>query len=275
MITNRPSNLAAYAEDLASSGHICFTRKDAMKALGINHGAFLDAAERLAKKNHIFAPRRGFYVITPTRFLKWGAPPPNWYVDAMMEEAGRPYYVALLKAAELHGAAHQAVMEFQVVTDRQWKTIRAGRSKIVFYFRKNIDAIEAGITRRKTDTGLMRVSSPALTALDLLRYPQASGGLAHAASVLNELAPEIDPEQLRALAPAFERSIIQRLGYILDQLGKDVLAAALHGCLDNGNVPWVEIDPSETSSMAIEEDESQRNQRWHAIVRRSIEIDEQ
>lgn len=138
MIPQRTSSLAAYVEELASSGRTCFTRENAEQALGVSHGAFLDAAARLKKRGHIFAPRRGFYVITPTRYLKWGAPPPSWYIDAMMKDAGRPYYVALLKAAELHGATHQAVMEFQVVTDQQWKPIRAGRSKLAFCFRKDI-----------------------------------------------------------------------------------------------------------------------------------------
>jgi predicted transcriptional regulator of viral defense system len=274
MNLERPTNLAGYAEELASTGQTCFTRDSAMGALGISHGAFLDAAARLAKRGHIFAPRRGFYVITPTRFLKWGAPPPNWYIDAMMEDARRPYYVALLKAAELHGAAHQAVMEFQIVTDRQWKPIRAGRSKIVFYFRKDIGALDVGIERRKTDTGSMRISSPALTALDLLRYRQASGGLDHAASVLNELASRIDPEQLTVLAPAFERSVVQRLGYVLDRIGSDELATSLHRHVEKGNVPWVELDPGEATS-AIEEGEPLRDRRWRVIVRRLIEIDEQ
>lgn len=274
MILERPTGLAGYAEELASTGQTHFAREEAMEALGLTHGAFLDAAARLVKRGHLFAPRRGFYVITPTRFLKWGAPPPNWYIDAMMEDAGRPYYVALLKAAELHGAAHQAVMEFQLVTDRQWKPIRAGRSKIVFYFRKDISALDCGIERRKTDTGSMRISSPALTALDLLRYRQASGGLDHAAGVLNELVSEIDPEQLAVLAPAFERSVVQRLGYILDHLGSNELAASLYRYFENDNVPWVELDPGEADN-AIEENEPQRDRRWRVIVRRSIEIDEQ
>ena len=164
MIPERTTSLAAYVEELASSGRISFTREDAMEALGVSHGAFLDAAARLKKRGHVVVPRRGFYVITPTRYLKWGAPPPSWYIDAMMKDAERPYYVALLKAAEVHGASHQAVMEFQVVTDRQWKPIRAGRSKLAFYFRKDIESIQQGIEQRKTDTGSMRVSSPALTA---------------------------------------------------------------------------------------------------------------
>jgi len=45
---------------------------------------------------------------------------------------------------------------------------------IVFYFRKEMEAVTAGIEDRKTDTGTMKISSAALTALDLLRYPQAS-----------------------------------------------------------------------------------------------------
>jgi hypothetical protein len=53
-----------------------------------------------------------------------------------MRHANRLYYVDLLKAAELHGASHQAVMEFQVVTNRQMRDVWAGRSKIAFYSEK-------------------------------------------------------------------------------------------------------------------------------------------
>ena len=274
MTAARSMSLAGYAEELESTGKTYFTREGAMEVLGTSHGAFLDAAARLAKRGRIVMPRRGFYVITPTRFLKWGAPPPNWYIDAMMKEAGRPYYVALLKAAELHGAAHQAVMEFQIVTDRQWKPIRAGRSKIAFYFRKDLDAIQMGIGDRKTDTGSMRVSSPALTALDLIRYPQASGGLDRAASVLNELAPEIDPAQLRELLPAFERSVVQRLGYVLQTVGHEASASVLSDYLSSQSLPWIELDPGETSRPEWA-GEPERDQRWHVVVRRPIEIDEQ
>ncbi|MFK8079177.1 MAG: type IV toxin-antitoxin system AbiEi family antitoxin [Granulosicoccus sp.] len=94
----------------------------------------------------------------------------------MMRDAGRPYYVGLLKAAELHGAAHQAVMDFQVVTDRQWKPIDVGRTRIVFHYRNNLLDVLDATDARKTDTGSMVLASPALTALDLIRYSKASGG---------------------------------------------------------------------------------------------------
>ena len=102
--------------------------------------------------------RQGFYVVVPPQYASWGAPPPAWYIDALMRREGQAYYVGLLKAAELHGATHQAVMEFQVVTAKRLPRIRAGRSLIVFHFRKDMKAVTAGIEDRKTDTGTMKVS---------------------------------------------------------------------------------------------------------------------
>ena len=46
--------------------------------------------------------------VVPPQYASWGAPPPGWYIDDLMRHEGRPYYVGLLKAAELHGATHQA-----------------------------------------------------------------------------------------------------------------------------------------------------------------------
>ena len=60
----------------------------------------------------------------------------------------------LLKAAELHGATHQAVMEFQVVTDKRLPRIRAGRTSIAFHYRKNMDRVAAGVEDRKVDDRL-------------------------------------------------------------------------------------------------------------------------
>ena len=136
-----------------------------------------------------------------------------------MRHEGQAYYVGLLKAAELHGATHQAVMEFQVVSTKRLPKIRAGRKLIVFYFRKNVEALTAGTEGRKTDTGSMPISSAALTALDLLRYPQASGGIDNVATVLSDLGQRIDPEQLGTLSALVERPVVQRLGYLLEHLG--------------------------------------------------------
>ncbi|MEO9341032.1 type IV toxin-antitoxin system AbiEi family antitoxin [Mesorhizobium sp. SB112] len=104
--------------------------------------------------------------------------------------------------------------------------IKAGRNLIVFYYRKDIAAVETGIEDRKTDTGRMKISSPALTALDLLRYPQAADGIDNVATVLTDLGENISPPQFAALSDAAERPVLQRLGHLLERLGHagDVVA---------------------------------------------------
>src|ERR1700728_1273534 len=94
------SSLAQHLTNLQSEGRITFTRDEAIKALGITAAAFLKAAARLQKRHMLLNPRQGFYVAVPPQFLSWKAPPPTWYIDALMHHEGRPYYVGLLKAAE-------------------------------------------------------------------------------------------------------------------------------------------------------------------------------
>jgi hypothetical protein len=143
----------------------------------------------------------------------------------------------------MHGASHQAVMEFQVVTNRQMRDARAGRSKIAFYFRKDMPAIASGIEERKTDTSKMKISSAELTLLDLLRYPQASAGLDNISTVFPDLGPKVDIEGLSALCHAFERSVVQRAGYLLDASGFARHAEKLHALIERrSQFPWVELD---------------------------------
>lgn len=274
MLYDQRSALSGYVSAMLSEGRAVFTAEEAEQALGIGHGAFLDAAERLQRREALLNPRQGFYVIVPPQYASWGAPPPAWYVDALMRREGHAYYVGLLKAAELHGAAHQAVMEFQIVTAKRLPEIRAGRNLIVFYYRKDMDAVTAGIKDRKTDTGTMRISSAALTALDLLRYPRASGGIDNVATVLSELGGKIDPEQLAALSARMERPVVQRLGYLLEHLGHgDVTTPMLEALGKRGALPWTELDRQVTWDPEFTPEPQQRDPRWRVIVRRTPQRD--
>ena len=191
-----------------------------------------------------------------------------------MRREGQVYYVGLLKAAELHGATHHAVMEFQVITAKRLPRIRAGRSMIAFYFRKDMKAVAAGIEDRKTDTGTMKMSSAALTALDLLRYPQASGGIDNIATVLSDLRQEIDPEQLAALSAVVERPVVQRLGYLLDHIDHDVLTEPMLEALRaRGPLLWTELDRKGAQDPDFAPEPRQRDLRWRVIVRRVPRVD--
>ena len=274
MFHDRRSALSSYVSRLLSCGRRVFTAEEAERALGIGHGAFLDAAERLQRREALLNLRQGFYVVVPPQYASWGAPPPAWYIDALMRREGRAYYVGLLKAAELHGAAHHAVMEFQVVTAKRLPRIRAGRGLIVFYFRKGMEAVTAGIEERKTDTGTMKVSSAALTALDLLRYPQASGGVDNIATVLSDLRHEIDPEQLAALSTVVERPVVQRLGHLLDRFDDDGLSEPMLEALRaRGSPPWTELDRKRAQDPDFTPEPRQRDLRWRVIVRRVPRVD--
>ena len=275
MLHDRRSALSGYVSRLLAAGRTVFTTEEAEQALGVERGAFLDAAERLQRREALLRPRQGFYVIVPPQYASWGAPPPAWYLDALMRHEGQTYYVGLLKAAEFHGATHQAVMEFQVISAKRLPAIRAGRSLLVFYFRKDVEAVMAGVEGRKTDTGTMKISSPALTALDLLRYPQASGGIDNVATVLSDLALKIDPTQLTALSALVERPVVQRLGHLLEHLGHDVLTGAMLEALrSRGSLPWTELDRQDGSAPDFQLKPPKRDPCWRVIVRRKPELDE-
>ena len=211
--------LSTYLSELLARGEVIFSSQEAEQSLGIGHGAFLDAAERLQKQKKLVRLRRGNYVVVPPQFGSWGAPPPSWYIDALMRHEASPYYIGLLKAAEIHGATHQAVLEFQVITEKRMPNIQVGRSMLSFYYRKQIASVSQAIADHKTETGSMKVSSVELTALDLLRYPQASAGLDNIVTILADLGEKINSEKLASVSVSFPKSVVQRLGHLLDQLG--------------------------------------------------------
>ena len=186
-----------------------------------------------------------------------------------MRHEGQAYSVGLLKAAELHGAPHQAVMEFQVVSSKRLPWIRAGRNLIAFYFRKDMRTVTAGIEDHKIDTGTMKISSAALTALDLFRYPHASGGIDNVATILSELGQRIDPGQLATLPEFVDRPVVQRLGHLLEHLGHDDLTKPMLLSLrTRGPLPWTEFDRQEVREPDRAPEPRLRDLRWRIIVRR-------
>ncbi|RYC15752.1 type IV toxin-antitoxin system AbiEi family antitoxin domain-containing protein [Ciceribacter ferrooxidans] len=275
MILVERSALSSHISSLLAAGQGVFSADDAQKALGVSRGAFLDAAERLQRRGHLVRPRRGFYVIVPPQYATIGAPPPESYIDALMRHEKRPYYVGLLAAAAAHGASHQAVMEFQVITNKLLPDIEAGRTRIVFSYRKDMAAVSAGIEDRKTQSGYMKLSSPELTALDLMRYPQSGAGLDNIATVLSELAEQLQPKKLAALSGVFEKAVVQRLGHLLGRVGHPQIAEPIFVALSvRGPLPWVELDPKQAGDPDLSPPISERDERWRVIVRRPPEIDE-
>ncbi len=273
MVSSHNRTLSAWTTSLLAAGRVVFSCDEAADALGVSHGAFLDAAERLQHQQRLISPRRGFYVIVPPQFHAWGAPPPSWYIDDLMRFESCFYYTGLLKAAELHGATHQAITEFQVVADKRLPRIQAGRSPIVFYYRKKITEVSQGIQDRKTAAGRMKVSSPELTALDLLRYPRAAAGLDNIATVLTDLADRLDAKKLAVLSRAFKRPTRQRLGRLLEWLGRMDRTGPLYTALSPPRTGWIELDPAEASDPDFTRTPVERDEKWRVVTRRIPEVE--
>jgi predicted transcriptional regulator of viral defense system len=165
--------------------------------------AMAEALRRLRSNRRIATPRRGFNVIVPPEYREQGCPPAPWFIDDLMRFVGRPYYVALLTAAAVHGAAHQQPMRFQVVTDRPMRPAEAGRVRIDFHVSHGAET--APVVQVQTDTGYMRVSTPDVTAFDLVRFVAVAGGLSNVATVLADLPESLQADALRVLGTSRPR----------------------------------------------------------------------
>ena len=118
----------------------------------------------------------------------------------------RRYYIGLLSAAELHGAAHQRPQVFQVMVEQQVTDRDFGRVKLRFYSRAKLDRFPTVLPN--SAKGQVRVATPETTALDPASLPQDAGGLNNVASVLSELVSDqrLTPSGLATSAPLYPRS---------------------------------------------------------------------
>jgi len=261
-----PASLAELVDAFQAGGRYAMTHAEARAALGMSDEALKKAVQRLVAKRRLAVPRRGFFVIVPIEYRQAEAPPPSWYISELMDYCGQPYYVSLLTAAALHGAAHQQPQEFQVITDRQLRPIVLGRARIRFFRKLHMD--HTPTVDMKTETGSMHVATPEATALDLVRYFKAAGHLGNVATVLSELAEKIDPGRILDVAKLEgDLPSVQRIGYLLDEVGAEEASAALAGWVADQGPRFVSLRPDRSSRRAV------RNDRWRVAVNEKIEID--
>ncbi|MCC7383331.1 MAG: type IV toxin-antitoxin system AbiEi family antitoxin [Deltaproteobacteria bacterium] len=267
VLRTAPDRLLTFVEQLQASGRYSFDRAEALSALHTSEEALKKAARRLALKRRLASPRRGFFVIVPVEYRSSGAPPPAWFIDALMRYEGRPYYVALLSAAALHGAAHQQPQEFEVMTDRPLRPSRVGRSRIRFFTKRRVAA--TATTKLKTETGEMVVSTPATTALDLVRYAPVLGGLGAVLSVLSELAEKLDAAALvKAAEGERNLALAQRTGFLLERSG------AASGVIEP-LATWIATQAPRPVALRSDRDVEgvTTDARWQVLVNEAVEVD--
>src|SRR3989338_2349495 len=130
--------LSDLIDELQQQGQYTFSKTLLLERLDISSHALARRLKRLTEKKRIVPLTSGFYAIVPTEYQLSGAPPASWFIASLMKYLKKPYYVSLLTAASLHGAAHQQAQEFQVMVSKPLRAITAGRSYLRFYVRKNL-----------------------------------------------------------------------------------------------------------------------------------------
>lgn len=113
----------------------------------------------------------------------------------------------------------------------------------------------------------MKISSPELTALDLVRYPNGTAGSDNLATVLKDLGPSLNAQKLAELSTSFERTVTQRLGYLLDYLGYENQTVPLHQEIFSSQFNWVELTPLRSPYADLLIPPVERDKKWRIIVR--------
>lgn len=253
-------------------GRYIFTKEDVIN-LGMhnNKDSLKKALYRAQGKGIIMSPWQNFYVAIPMEYRLKGEVPPSFYIDQLMRFIGREYYVSLLSAAMFNGAGHQRAMVFQVtVQGKQIRSAIKNGTLLDFNLRKEIPYLY--INKVKVQTGYINVSSPELTALDLVSQEEKVGGLSRVTEILIELTENIKWDEGKiALLDYFNAPVVQRLGYLLDlieeaDLANDLMRLAKQAKKIVRKVRLKQSKP-ETENMEIDK-------KWKIIVNQKIETDE-
>lgn len=260
-------NTNYFIDQLQSQGRYSFAREEILVKNGQSIHALRRALERLQQKGRVVLVSRGFYVIIPLEYRESGILPAEWFIHDLMNHLDLSYYVGLLSAAAFHGAAHQRLQQFQVLSQKQLRPIFLKGLTLRFFLKKNL-YLSSGIVKIKTETGFLRASSPELTALDLVKYPKPSGGLGNISTVLSELGEKISGNELLVFARREKRFVyIQRLGYLLDHLGYASRTEALASWLSKQKLHPVLLDPSQRKGEFL------FNKKWRLFENQTIEAE--
>lgn len=250
-------------------GHVTFSVEELKSAFGEKSAATIKTElSRLVKKGYISSVYRGFYVVVPVHYQLKGVVPPVYYIDMLMQYVGKPYYLSLLSAAAMHGAAHQQPIITQVTTIAPRIKHSSKNFLLNWNYRKAIP--EELVLTKNAEMGVVRYSNPELTAIDLVQFADHIGGYQRAATVLAELVEVMDMAKIPNVVPYTTIATLQRFGYLLEfVLEEQEKADALFLILK---------EQGKWNSILLRNDcprkETSLPNRWHVNGNVEIEIDD-
>ncbi len=243
---------------LAESGHNIFTLNDVVSTLDTTYENAKVIVNRLVKKAWLIRLARGKYLIVP---LEAG-------VRSLWSEHGfviashlvDPYYIGYGSALNYHGLTEYVPPAVFVVTSKRSKsrTILSTRFRFITVTEsKMFGAEEAVISGRK-----VKVSDVEKTLADCLDHPEYCGGLDEIAKSIYFEHKTVDMKKVIGNAEKMgNRTIIKRLGYLLELFGYDEYGPFFEGIrLSEG---YSKLDPRLLKRGKI-------NERWKLFVNAEI-----
>jgi len=226
----------------------------------------------LIKKGEIFPVFKGFYSVIPVDYALIGIVSPEFYINDLMKYLNRSYYVSLLNAAVLYGAAHQKPQVFSVITSLPTLRDTTKKNTRIAFISTRKEIPQKWLKTFRGENGDFYVSKPELTATDLITFQKEIGGLNRACTVLYELMEVVKFGKLdKTFFDYVPTSTIQRLGYFLEneleqieQAGVLFSKAQTHGC------KFQKIPLKYDKSII----DCETNIKWKIIINEKIEIDE-
>jgi predicted transcriptional regulator of viral defense system len=223
---------------------------------------------RLNEKKEIINLRKGFYLIIPPRYSKQGKIPVQLYIDKLFKSLNRDYYIGFYSAAKFHGASHQQSQQDYIITEKP-KLGDIKKNELNIRFFTSTKWSDQSIQEKKSDAGTFKISSPALTAVDLIHYQSKLGRINRMLAVLEELTEEINLEDVQNLLTWYpHKSSLQRLGFILEELGaKDEITIPILEHLKTGKFFPVLLSPKSNQKAGAV------NNPWKVDVNIKLESD--
>ena len=269
---NEWNQVRYWVEELPKRGKTTFSLEEAESQFPEKPSSSVRRAlARLTDAGKVHSVWKGFYAIALPEYGLEGIAPPIDYIDQLMRHLGKKYYVALLTAASYSGASHQAPQSFYMICESDLHVKNKNGVKLEPVYKKEIP--DKYISEINSRTAAVKISTPELTAIDLVVYMKRVGGINHVATVLSELAESVD---FRKVDTNFFNGVsaasVQRLGYLLDEtLGEKEAAEYLYektrqAGISFKSIPLVITNDSNTPIIG-------KNTKWGIIVNYEVESD--
>lgn len=257
-----------YIKQLLSYEEYSFSLNELIQNLNKTEISIKSELSRLIAKNEIVNLRKGFYLIITPRYSSAQKLPIQLYCEKLFKYLNRNYYVALFSAAKFHGASHQQVQRDYIITEKpKYNDISKDSIDIRFFTKSNWTC--KNVQLKQSDAGLYKVSSPALTIVDLINHQTKLGGISRMFSVIEELSEELEkPDLVELLYWYPHKSTLQRFGFLLEELGrKGEFQDLIFGKLKKTNFFPVLLSPKSNEKPGAV------NNRWKVDINIKLESD--